>query len=85
LFIAIGTRDWVKTALAVCPKIEAAEFQLDCMEEEVDNLEKLLSREDETIGFCHNDLQYGNIMLHEEDKSLTIIVSILHLNMPTRL
>jgi len=66
-------RDWVKTALAVCPKIEAAEFQLDCMEEEVDNLEKLLSREDETIGFCHNDLQYGNIMLHEEDKSLTII------------
>lgn len=66
-------RDWIKTALALCPKIEAAEFQLDCMEEEIDTLEKLLSREDELIGFCHNDLQYGNIMLDEEDKSLTII------------
>lgn len=66
-------RDWVKTAMVVCPKIEAAEFQLDCMEEEINNLEKLLSREDQPIGFCHNDLQYGNIMLDEEDESLTII------------
>lgn len=27
------------------------------------------------IGFCHNDLQYGNIMIDEDTNAITIIVS----------
>ena len=66
-------RDWLRTALALCPKDEATEFQLDTMQDEINVLEKALSRPNQTIGFCHNDLQYGNIMIDEEDKSVTII------------
>ncbi|GLJ18066.1 hypothetical protein SUGI_0318740 [Cryptomeria japonica] len=66
-------RAWLRTAKDLCPKSEAVEFQLDCMEEEVNNLEKFISRKDQRIGFCHNDLQYGNIMIDQEDTSVTII------------
>lgn len=38
-------------------------------------LENELSEEDQRIGFCHNDLQYGNIMIDEETRVVTIIVS----------
>jgi choline/ethanolamine kinase len=40
-------------------------------------LEKELSHDYLDIGFCHNDLQYGNIMLDEETRSITLIVSFL--------
>uniref|UniRef100_A0A0C9S398 TSA: Wollemia nobilis Ref_Wollemi_Transcript_15443_1477 transcribed RNA sequence n=1 Tax=Wollemia nobilis TaxID=56998 RepID=A0A0C9S398_9CONI len=66
-------RNWLRTAVNLCPRNEAVEFQLDRMEEEINDLEKKTSREDQRIGFCHNDLQYGNIMIDEEDKSVTII------------
>ncbi|RRT83035.1 hypothetical protein B296_00003907 [Ensete ventricosum] len=36
-------------------------------------LENELSEEDQRIGFCHNDLQYGNIMIDEETRVVTII------------
>lgn len=66
-------REWVKTALALCPKNVAAEFQLDCMEEDINFLEKMLWRNDQKVGFCHNDLQYGNVMINDEDQTLTLI------------
>ncbi|KAH9331123.1 hypothetical protein KI387_003231, partial [Taxus chinensis] len=66
-------RKWLRTAMDLCPKSEAVEFQLDSMEEEINILEKFASRKDQRVGFCHNDLQYGNIMIDEEDKSVTII------------
>ena len=44
------------------------------MEEEISILEKDLLGDRQSIGFCHNDLQYGNIMLDEETRSITIIV-----------
>ncbi|KQK05205.1 probable choline kinase 2 [Brachypodium distachyon] len=66
-------RNWLKTAKSVCPSDEAKEFCLDSMEEEITALENLFSGEDHRIGFCHNDLQYGNIMIDEETKALTII------------
>lgn len=59
----------------MCPLEEAKAFRLDAIEEEISLLEKELSR-DQQIGFCHNDLQYGNIMIDEETKSITIIVSV---------
>lgn len=66
-------RQWLKAAKNVCSTEEAAEFHLDIAEEDIANLEKKLSGENQKIGFCHNDLQYGNIMIDEETRSLTII------------
>ena len=54
---------------------EAKEFLLDTLEEEITILENLLSGKDQRMGFCHNDLQYGNIMIDEETRQVTIIVS----------
>ncbi|CAD6271436.1 unnamed protein product [Miscanthus lutarioriparius] len=55
---------WKRLSQRVC---------LDSMEEEITALENEFSGEYERIGFCHNDLQYGNIMIDEETKLLTII------------
>lgn len=66
-------RRWLRTALALCPDVEVAGFRVDCMEDEINFLEKMLSGEGESIGFCHNDLQYANMMFNDEDKCLTII------------
>ncbi|KAM7266428.1 hypothetical protein ACFE04_004325 [Oxalis oulophora] len=66
-------RNWLKEARVQCaPKIEK-EFQLDTLEKEISMLEKHVYREDQEIGFCHNDLQYGNIMIDEETNAITII------------
>lgn len=40
-------------------------------------LGELLSEGCQDIGFCHNDLQYGNIMIDEETRQITLIVSYL--------
>lgn len=51
---------------------------LDSIEKEIYELENSLGG-DQRIGFCHNDLQYGNIMIDEETRLITIIVSIISL------
>ncbi|CAL5095986.1 unnamed protein product [Urochloa decumbens] len=66
-------RNWLKTAKSLCSSDEDKEFCLDSMEEEIAALENEFSGECECIGFCHNDLQYGNIMIDEETKLPTII------------
>ena len=63
----------------MCPSDEAKEFRLDSLEKEITALETELSGEDQWTGFCHNDLQYGNIMIDEETKALTIIVIYCYL------
>lgn len=70
-------RNWLKTAKSVCPSEEAKAIRLDAIEQEISLLEKVLSG-DQRIGFCHNDLQYGNIMIDEETKAITIIVSLFY-------
>jgi len=45
---------------------------LDTLGDEVSELERKLST-NQLIGFCHNDLQYGNIMIDEQTKLITII------------
>jgi choline/ethanolamine kinase len=40
-------------------------------------LEKTLSGLQQSVGFCHNDLQYGNIMIYEETRQVTLIVSFV--------
>ncbi|XP_047958649.1 probable choline kinase 2 [Salvia hispanica] len=65
-------RKWVTEAKRVSSPPEAKEFRLGDLEAEISALEKKLYTNDR-IGFCHNDLQYGNIMMDEETRSITII------------
>ncbi|XP_007010793.2 PREDICTED: probable choline kinase 2 [Theobroma cacao] len=66
-------QNWLNAAKRVCPLEEAKALRLEVIEEEISMLEKKLSGCHQHIGFCHNDLQYGNIMIDEETKSITII------------
>ena len=56
-------------------------YYINTLEEEIQTLEKELSRDFQEVRFCHNDLQYGNIMIDEETRSITIIVSFLCSNL----
>jgi choline/ethanolamine kinase len=68
------SRNWLKTAKNLCPTDQANELRLDSLENEINTLEKEFSGDyHHSIGFCHNDLQYGNIMIDEETNMLTII------------
>lgn len=64
-------------AKTLCSIKDKKEFGLDTLAEEISLLEKELSGDYQDIGFCHNDLQYGNIMMDEETRLITIIVSFL--------
>ncbi|KAG8660703.1 probable choline kinase 1 isoform X2 [Manihot esculenta] len=66
-------RDWLAEAKSLCTAKDAKKFHLDNLDEEIRMLEKWLSLDYQDIGFCHNDLQYGNIMMDEETRSITII------------
>ncbi|KAJ6945353.1 hypothetical protein NC651_000415 [Populus alba x Populus x berolinensis] len=71
-FLCCFFRNWLKTAKSLCTPEEAKDFRLDSIEDEISLIEKELSG-DQSIGFCHNDLQYGNVMIDEETRSITII------------
>ncbi|KAL4565929.1 hypothetical protein LXL04_030035 [Taraxacum kok-saghyz] len=66
-------RKWLITAKSLCSEEEVKEFQLDILENEIDTLEKELSQSYQDVAFCHNDLQYGNIMINEDTKCVTLI------------
>lgn len=66
-------RKWLIKARSVCSPEQAKEFQLDILDDEIDTLEKELSRGQQDVAFCHNDLQYGNIMIDENTRSITLI------------
>ncbi|OVA08126.1 Choline/Ethanolamine kinase [Macleaya cordata] len=66
-------RNWLSAAKRLCSQEEAKVFLLDTMEEEISILEKEITGENQLIGFCHNDLQYGNIMIDEDTNLVTII------------
>lgn len=68
-------RKWISIAKSLSSPEEVEAFYLDTIDKEIDILEKELSDDEQTIGFCHNDLQYGNIMLNEENNAVTLIVS----------
>ncbi|RZC93397.1 hypothetical protein C5167_026012 [Papaver somniferum] len=66
-------RNWLSSAEQLCPLEEGRVFKLDGLDEEITILEKQFSGKNQLIGLCHNDLQYGNIMMNEDTKLLTII------------
>ncbi|XVF39024.1 hypothetical protein PTKIN_Ptkin01aG0002300 [Pterospermum kingtungense] len=66
-------RAWLTQAKKFCSPGAAKEFGLDVLGQEIDILEKELKQGYQEIGFCHNDLQYGNIMMDEETKAITLI------------
>ncbi|KAK4744754.1 hypothetical protein SAY87_011066 [Trapa incisa] len=65
-------KKWIQTAKDMATPEEAKAVCLDAIEGEIFLLQRELE-EDNRIGFCHNDLQYGNIMMDEETRMLTII------------
>ncbi|MED6205804.1 hypothetical protein PIB30_021090 [Stylosanthes scabra] len=66
-------RNWLVEARRLASPEEVKMFHLDTMDQEISTLEERLSNSHQKIGFCHNDLQYGNIMIDEQTKSLTLI------------
>ncbi|XP_062175721.1 probable choline kinase 2 isoform X2 [Alnus glutinosa] len=66
-------RKWLHAAKSLASPEEAKAFCLDTIEEDISILEKELSQAHQHIVFCHNDLQYGNIMIDEKTNSITII------------
>ncbi|KAI7747551.1 hypothetical protein M8C21_009350 [Ambrosia artemisiifolia] len=65
-------RKWLSAAKSMCSAEEMRALRLDAFEEEIETLYKCLAA-DQHIAFCHNDLQYGNIMIDEDTQSITII------------
>lgn len=68
------TRDWLVKILEHSDSSQVSEFGLNKLDDEINDLQRRLMKPDTKIGFCHNDLQYGNIMLSEKDDSVTLIV-----------
>ncbi|KAK2982318.1 hypothetical protein RJ640_029727 [Escallonia rubra] len=66
-------RNWTGKARTLWSPEHAKEFLLDTLEEEIDILEKELSRDSQEVRFCHNDLQYGNVMIDEKTRTITLI------------
>nr|CAC24490.1 choline kinase [Pisum sativum] len=66
-------RKWLNHAKSLCSQKDIKIFGLDNLDAEINSLRELLSDGYQEIGFCHNDLQYGNIMMDEETRSITLI------------
>ncbi|KAL8058324.1 hypothetical protein ABFS82_03G010300 [Erythranthe guttata] len=66
-------RNWLGEAKKLCSLDQANEYQFEKLENEINSLEREISRDDQETGFCHNDLQYGNIMINDKKKFITII------------
>lgn len=77
VFLLLWFRKCLHDAKRLSAPEESASMRLDVMGNEISELEKILSAGRQIIGFCHNDLQYGNIMMDEETRLITIIVSII--------
>eukprot|EP00897_Mesotaenium_endlicherianum_P001182 jgi/Mesen1/11064/ME000099S10495 len=67
-------RQWLATSLKVATGSQVAEFGLEKLGSEIDALEMKLAGDGlERVGFCHNDLQYGNIMIDDSSSTVTLI------------
>ncbi|GJY95837.1 RNA-directed DNA polymerase, eukaryota [Tanacetum coccineum] len=69
---------WVIKASSLGSPEQAKEVQLEILENKIDALEMEFSQSDQNVAFCHNDLQYGNIMIEDETRTITLIVSFFY-------
>ncbi|XP_022631829.1 probable choline kinase 2 isoform X2 [Vigna radiata var. radiata] len=60
-------------AKSLCSPKDIKNFGLEHLDTEINMLVELLSQGYQEIGFCHNDLQYGNIMMDEDTRAITLI------------
>ena len=77
-------RDWLVKILEHSDSNQASDFglnkldndiiDLNKLDDEINYLQRRLDKRDTKIGFCRNDLQYGNIMLSEKDDAVTLEV-----------
>ncbi|XP_024397839.1 probable choline kinase 2 isoform X2 [Physcomitrium patens] len=65
-------RDWLVKIFEHSDSTEE-DFGINKLDDEINDLQRRLMKPDTRIGFCHNDLQYGNIMVSEKDDSITLI------------
>ncbi|KAK4371049.1 hypothetical protein RND71_010524 [Anisodus tanguticus] len=66
-------RNMLSDAKRLCSPEIKNEFGLENLEEEIDILEKELSKDSNEIVFCHNDLRGDNVLFNEATKDLTLI------------
>ncbi|KAL1540584.1 casein kinase (serine/threonine/tyrosine protein kinase), variant 2 [Salvia divinorum] len=66
-------RNWLSEAKDLCSPGDANEYKLHILEQEITLLEEAISMDHQEIGFCHNDMQYGNIMIDDNNSTITII------------
>ncbi|KAH9288497.1 hypothetical protein KI387_032614, partial [Taxus chinensis] len=66
-------RDWLEKSQRLSKPGIIEEFQLNRLQDEITKLRSTISKSGERVGFCHNDLQYGNIMINENDANITLI------------
>ncbi|EFJ23622.1 hypothetical protein SELMODRAFT_103062 [Selaginella moellendorffii] len=66
-------RDWLQKAEKLCSPQSMQEFHMKRLESEIREAERTIPEPGDVIGFCHNDLQYGNIMHNDATDALTII------------
>ncbi|GKE31644.1 probable choline kinase 1 [Tanacetum coccineum] len=64
---------WVIKASSLGSPEQAKEVQLEILENEIDTLEMEFSQSDQNVAFCHNDLQYDNIVIEDETRTITLI------------
>uniref|UniRef100_A0A0D6R8Q4 Choline kinase N-terminal domain-containing protein n=1 Tax=Araucaria cunninghamii TaxID=56994 RepID=A0A0D6R8Q4_ARACU len=65
--------DWLENSRRLSKPGIIEEFQLNGLQAEITKLKTAISKPGERVGFCHNDLQYGNIMIDEKDGNITLI------------
>ncbi|GAA0141114.1 kinase [Lithospermum erythrorhizon] len=65
-------RTWLSEAKGLCSMEHIKEFCLDEVDDEIKQLQNEFPGIQD-IGFCHNDLQYGNIMIDDKTSLLTLI------------
>jgi len=68
-------RRWLEQARVRCSEEESKQFQLNKLGDEIALLAKAMSGVNQSVGFSRNDLPYGNIMIYEETRQVTLIVS----------
>ncbi|CAK4691297.1 hypothetical protein LEN26_000487 [Aphanomyces euteiches] len=72
-------RKFYKDACAAYATSER-KFDMEAMARDIEALEELVATVDSPVVFCHNDLQYGNIMVTDDNDAVLIDFEYSHYN-----